>query len=156
MLRKLGGYLSDKRDAPRGIPERDYLFPIFGLNAGEKSTLLYRLFYSEHVHTLPDHTFQTETVTVPNHYYCHHPGEEGGDDRKVLKFRLFDVAGQTGMISLWPVHVDLLKAKAAIFVVDSTDRQRLAYAKNALWRLFEHYDDTEAGKELVFLVGVCE
>jgi small GTP-binding protein len=157
MLRTIGGYVSDKWDALRGMPEYDYLFPIFGLDAVGKSTLLYRLFYSEHVHTLPDHSFRTETVTVPNHYYYHHrlgvEGQEGEvDDRKVLKFRLFDVAGQTGLIPLWPVYVDLIKAKAVIFVIDSTDRERLSYAKNALWRLFEHLDDNEAGKEIILLV----
>ncbi|KAF9542996.1 Arf GTPase arf3 [Mortierella hygrophila] len=108
MLRRLGGYVSNKWDTLRSIPEYDHQFPIFGLDAAGKSTLLYRLFYSEHVLALPDHNFRVETVSI--------------------------------------------KAKAVIFVVDSTDRQRLLYAKNALWRLFGHYDDAEAGRELVLLV----
>ncbi|KAK3840320.1 MAG: ADP-ribosylation factor [Linnemannia elongata] len=153
MLRKLGGFVSDKWDTLRGIPEYDHQFPIFGLDAAGKSTLLYRLFYSEHVLTLPDHGFRTETVSVPNYYY-YYPGEggQGRDSRKELRFRLWDVAGQVGIIPLWRVYVNEMKAKGVIFVVDSTDRQRLLYTKNALWRLFGHYDDTEAGRELVLLV----
>lgn len=153
MLRRLGGYISDKWDTLRGIPEFDHLFPIFGLDNAGKSTLLYRLFYSEHVLTLPDHNFRTEIVSVPNHYYYYpREGGEGRDYRKELRFRLWDVAGQVGIIPLWRVWVNEIKAKAVIFVVDSTDRQRLLYTKNALWQLFGDYDDTEAGRELVLLV----
>ncbi|KAF9131773.1 Arf GTPase arf3 [Mortierella sp. GBA39] len=156
MLRRLGGYVSNKWDTLRSIPEYDHQFPIFGLDAAGKSTLLYRLFYSEHVLALPDHNFRVETVSVPNYYY-YRPGQggeggEGRDYRKELRFRLWDVAGQVGIIPLWHLYVDEIKAKAVIFVVDSTDRQRLLYTKNALWRLFGHYDDAEAGRELVLLV----
>ncbi|KAG9065034.1 hypothetical protein KI688_002354 [Linnemannia hyalina] len=64
MLRRLGGYVSNKWDTLRSIPEYDHQFPIFGLDAAGKSTLLYRLFYSEHVLALPDHNFRVETVSV--------------------------------------------------------------------------------------------
>ncbi|KAG0042855.1 hypothetical protein BGZ89_006732 [Linnemannia elongata] len=152
MLRRLGGYVSDECDAPRGNPDYDHQFPIFGLDAAGKSTLLYRLFYSQHILTFPDHSFRRETVSVPNYYY-HHQGEgrkgEGRDYRKELKFRLWDIAGQVGIIPLWHVYVEEIQAKAVIFVVDSTDWQRLLYTKDALWQLFGHYDDTEAGRELI-------
>ncbi|KAK5820936.1 ADP-ribosylation factor family-domain-containing protein [Linnemannia elongata] len=155
MLRRLGGYVSDECDAPRGNPDYDHQFPIFGLDAAGKSTLLYHLFYSQHILTFPDHSFRRETVSVPNYYY-HHQGEgrkgEGRDYRKELKFRLWDIAGQVGIIPLWHVYVEEIQAKAVIFVVDSTDWQRLLYTKDALWQLFGHYDDTEAGRELVLLV----
>ncbi|KAF9310754.1 hypothetical protein BGZ91_007000 [Linnemannia elongata] len=116
MLRRLGGYVSDECDAPRGNPDYDHQFPIFGLDAAGKSTLLYRLFYSQHILTFPDHSFRP---------------------------------GQVGIIPLWHVYVEEIQAKAVIFVVDSTDWQRLLYTKDALWQLFGHYDDTEAGRELI-------
>ncbi|KAK3835737.1 MAG: ADP-ribosylation factor family-domain-containing protein [Linnemannia gamsii] len=128
-------------------------FPMFGLSNAGKTTLLYRLVLSEFVQTIGDHNLRMETFTVPNLFRRDDNDKGRGVQQKELRFTLWDVAGQTDLIPLWYRCVDSIKAKGVIFVIDSTCRESLEYAKGALWRLFNYYGtlaakDEEEGKEV--------
>merc|ERR1711957_656708 len=86
---------------------------IIGLDNAGKTTILYRLHLDEIVPTVPTVGFNVETVTHKN-----------------LKFQVWDLGGQSGLRPYWRCYYQ--DTNAVIFVVDSSDRERLKFSREEL------------------------
>ncbi|KJH50968.1 ADP-ribosylation factor family protein [Dictyocaulus viviparus] len=60
----------------------------------------------------------------------------------------FDMAGQGKYRNLWETYY--INSQAVIFVVDSTDRLRMAVARDELWMILDHKD--VSGRPIPILV----
>jgi ADP-ribosylation factor-like protein 1 len=104
---------------------------ILGLDSAGKSTILYKLHSPDAViHTVPTIGFNVETL----HY-------------KNLKFQVWDLGGQTNIRSYWRCYYP--NTNGIIFVVDSTDVERLEIAKKELMGLLGE-DELKDSVLLVF------
>jgi ADP-ribosylation factor-like protein 1 len=86
---------------------------ILGLDNAGKTTLLYRLKIGEVVTTIPTIGFNVESVTYKN-----------------LNFNVWDLGGQTSIRPYWRCYYS--NTAAVVFVIDSTDVERLATAGEEL------------------------
>ncbi|KAJ4304283.1 Arf GTPase arl1 [Collariella sp. IMI 366227] len=86
---------------------------ILGLDNAGKTTLLYRLKIGDVVTTIPTIGFNVESVTYKN-----------------LNFNVWDLGGQTSIRPYWRCYY--ANTAAVIFVVDSTDIERLQTAADEL------------------------
>lgn len=86
---------------------------ILGLDNAGKTTLLYRLKIGEVVTTIPTIGFNVESVTYKN-----------------LNLNVWDLGGQTSIRPYWRCYY--ANTAAVIFVVDSTDIDRLGTASEEL------------------------
>lgn len=86
---------------------------ILGLDGAGKTTILYRLQIGEVVSTVPTIGFNVETLTYKN-----------------LKFNVWDLGGQTTIRPYWRCYY--ANTAAVIFVVDSTDKDRIATSSDEL------------------------
>jgi small GTP-binding protein len=102
---------------------------MLGLDAAGKTTILYKLKLGEKVSTVPTIGFNVETVECKN-----------------INFTVWDVGGQDKIRQLWR-HF-FRDAKAVIFVVDSSDKNRSEEAKEELNRLMQD----EELKDAIFLI----
>ena len=91
---------------------------MLGLDAAGKTAICMKLKLGEHVHTVPTIGFSVETIEFKN-----------------LKFNIWDIGGQDKIRALWKHY--FAGTDALIFVVDSSDKKRLALAKHELLRLLE-------------------
>ncbi|CAN9512609.1 unnamed protein product [Ophioblennius macclurei] len=101
-----------------------------GLDAAGKTTLLYKLKLSEVVTTIPTIGFNVETVEYRN-----------------ISFTVWDVGGQTVIRPLWRHY--FTNTQGLIFVVDSSDHQRMKEAADELHTLLEE-DELRGVALLVF------
>eukprot|EP00727_Mastigamoeba_balamuthi_P006243 m51a1_g2238 putative adp-ribosylation factor 1 (179) ;mRNA; f:277386-278016 len=99
-----------------GSATRDWRVVMIGLDSAGKTTILYRLRIGEVIHTTPTIGFNVEAI-----------------EYKRLKLTVWDVGGQSRIRPLWQHY--MRGADAIIFVVDSTDRERLEEAKDELHSL---------------------
>lgn len=96
-------------------PEAQIL--LLGLDNAGKSTLLYKLKHNMCVSTVPTIGFNVEMI-------------EARKSRKDIALTVWDVGGQGKMRKYWKsFHLD---AAAVVFVVDSSDTQRLDEARREL------------------------
>eukprot|EP00092_Neocalanus_flemingeri_P031508 GFUD01034218.1.p1 GENE.GFUD01034218.1~~GFUD01034218.1.p1 ORF type:complete len:182 (+),score=70.68 GFUD01034218.1:40-585(+) len=86
---------------------------MLGLDNAGKTTVLYKLKLGEIITTIPTIGFNVETVVY-----------------KHISFTVWDVGGQTKIRALWQHYFE--NTDAVIFVVDSTDRERLGEAREEL------------------------
>lgn len=86
---------------------------ILGLDNAGKTTLLYRLKIGEVVTTIPTIGFNVESVTY-----------------KSLNFNVWDLGGQTSIRPYWRCYY--ANTAAVVFVIDSTDVERLETAAGEL------------------------
>ena len=86
---------------------------MLGLDAAGKTTILYKLKLGEVVSSVPTIGFNVETVEYKN-----------------IKFTVWDVGGQTKIRLLWRHYY--ANTQGLIFVVDSSDRDRIEIAKEEL------------------------
>ncbi|KAA8579997.1 hypothetical protein FQN60_005532, partial [Etheostoma spectabile] len=97
---------------------------ILGLDGAGKTTILYRLQVGEVVTTIPTIGFNVETVTYRN-----------------LKFQVWDLGGQTSIRFYLADGGCANKEKpyvnAVIYVVDSSDRDRMGISKSELVAMLE-------------------
>ena len=84
-----------------------------GLDAAGKTTILYKLKLGEIVTTIPTIGFNVESVTYKN-----------------LNFNVWDLGGQTSIRPYWRCYYS--NTAAVVFVVDSTDIERLGTAAEEL------------------------
>lgn len=98
-------------------------------NAG-KTTLLYRLKIGEVVTTIPTIGFNVESVTYKN-----------------LNFNVWDLGGQTSIRPYWRCYY--ANTAAVIFVIDSTDIERLEIAADELKAMLNE-DELRDASLLVF------
>ena len=103
---------------------------ILGLDNAGKTTLLYRLKIGEVVTTIPTIGFNVESVTYKN-----------------LNFNVWDLGGQTSIRPYWRCYY--ANTAAVVFVIDSTDVERLETASGEL-RAMLNEDELRDAALLVF------
>ena len=89
---------------------------MLGLDAAGKTTILYKLKLGEVVSSVPTIGFNVETL-----------------EYKKIKFTVWDVGGQDKIRLLWRHYYQ--NTQGLIFVVDSSDRDRVELAKEELHRM---------------------
>ncbi|EMR64035.1 putative adp-ribosylation factor 6 protein [Eutypa lata UCREL1] len=89
---------------------------MLGLDAAGKTTILYKLKLGQDVTTIPTVGFNVETVTYKN-----------------VKFNVWDVGGQDKIRPLWRHYFS--GTQGLIFVIDSSDQQRMDEARQELHRI---------------------
>ena len=89
---------------------------MLGLDAAGKTTILYKLKLGEVVSSVPTIGFNVETVEYKN-----------------IKFTVWDVGGQDKIRLLWRHYFQ--NTQGLIFVVDSSDKERVELAKEELHRM---------------------
>lgn len=101
-----------------------------GLDNAGKTTILYKLRLHEVISTVPTIGFNVETVNYKN-----------------ISFTVWDIGGQDKIRNLWRVY--LKGSQGLIFVIDSSDKQRLDEARGELFKLLEE-EDLQGAHVLVF------
>ena len=89
---------------------------MLGLDAAGKTTILYKLKLGEVVSSVPTIGFNVETVEYKN-----------------IKFTVWDVGGQDKIRVLWRHYYQ--NTQGLIFVVDSSDKDRVDVAREELMRM---------------------
>ncbi|XP_051528477.1 ADP-ribosylation factor 4b [Myxocyprinus asiaticus] len=96
-----------------------------GLDAAGKTTVLYKLKLGEVVTTIPTLGFNVETVEYKN-----------------ISFTVWDVGGQDVIRRLWRHYYQ--NTKGLIFVVDSSDRERIETAAEELSMMLQEDEMRDA------------
>jgi small GTP-binding protein len=104
---------------------REVRIIMVGLDGAGKTTILGRLKLGETQTTIPTIGFHVDTVEYKN-----------------LKLTMWDVGGQFRLRTLW--HHYFQNCDAIIYVVDSSDRARVAEAAQELHRALDHNDLRDA------------
>jgi small GTP-binding protein len=105
--------------------KKDIRILMVGLDAAGKTTILYKLKLGENVTTIPTIGFNVETVEYKN-----------------INFTVWDVGGQDKIRPLWRHYY--MNTQAVIFVVDCNDRDRIAEAKDELFRMLQEEELRDA------------
>merc|ERR1719473_733117 len=100
-----------------------------GLDAAGKTTILYKLKLGEVVTTIPTIGFNVETVEYKN-----------------INFNVWDIGGQDKIRKLWRYYYQ--NTQGLIFVIDSSDRDRIEVARQELLHMLAE----EEMKDAVLLV----
>jgi ADP-ribosylation factor 1/2 len=98
---------------------------MLGLDGAGKTTILYKLKLGEVVTSVPTIGFNVETVEFKN-----------------LKFTVWDVGGQDKIRLLWKHY--FTNTQGLIFVVDSSDKERVDIAREELQRMMTEEDLRDA------------
>ncbi|KAH7905797.1 ARF/SAR [Hygrophoropsis aurantiaca] len=98
---------------------------MIGLDAAGKTTILYKLKLGEIVTTIPTIGFNVETVEYKN-----------------ISFTVWDIGGQHKIRPLWRHYFP--NTQGIIYVVDSSDRDRIAEAREELQQLLNEDDLRDA------------
>ena len=98
---------------------------MLGLDGAGKTTTLYALKLGEVLSTIPTIGFNVEELRY-----------------KTVTFMVWDVGGQEKLRNLWTHYFD--KARALIYVVDSSDSERIDLAAEELRRVLSHPDMAQA------------
>ena len=101
---------------------------MLGLDGAGKTTILYRMKLNEYVNTVPTIGFNVEDLEYKN-----------------LKMTIWDIGGQGSIRKLWRYYYD--GTQAVIFVVDTSDRDRIEMAKEEIHGLMN--DPSLAGAKLL-------
>ncbi|OBT64425.1 ADP-ribosylation factor 6 [Pseudogymnoascus sp. 23342-1-I1] len=123
----MGGQFSKMLGKIFGSKEMRLL--MLGLDAAGKTTILYKLKLNQDVTTIPTVGFNVETVTYKN-----------------VKFNVWDVGGQDKIRPLWRHYYS--GTQGLIFVVDSSDHERIIEARQELHRIA---DDREMNESLLLI-----
>lgn len=126
----MGAWLSSlKRALGLLPPDRKIRVLILGLDNAGKTSILYRLHLGTVVNTVPTVGFNLETLQY-----------------KHITFEVWDLGGQTGIRPYWRCYFS--DTDAVVYVVDSTDRDRMGVAKHELYALL---DEDELRKSLLLI-----
>ncbi len=120
MIAKMFDKLFDKKEAR---------ILMLGLDAAGKTTILFKMKLGEVVNSIPTIGFNVETIEFKN-----------------VKLNVWDVGGQDKIRPMWKHYYQ--NAEGLIFVVDSSDRNRIDKAREELHRMLAEEDL----KETVLLV----
>ena len=113
--------------------EKEARILVLGLDNAGKTTILYRLQVGEVVSTIPTIGFNVETVQYKN-----------------IKFQVWDLGGQTSIRPYWRCYYP--NTQAIIYVVDSTDVDRLDTTKEEFHAILEE-DELKEALVLVFVTS---
>uniref|UniRef100_A0AC35TTG1 ADP-ribosylation factor-like protein 1 n=1 Tax=Rhabditophanes sp. KR3021 TaxID=114890 RepID=A0AC35TTG1_9BILA len=128
----MGGMMSYFRSL---FGSRELRILILGLDGAGKTTILYRLQVGEVVTTIPTIGFNVEQVTYNN-----------------LKFQVWDLGGQTSIRPYWRCYYS--NTDAIIYVVDSSDKDRVGISKQELLSMLEEEELKNA--VLMVLANKCD
>ncbi|KAI5586798.1 hypothetical protein POPTR_006G267800v4 [Populus trichocarpa] len=103
---------------------------VLGLDNAGKTTILYRLQMGEVVSTIPTIGFNVETVQYNN-----------------IKFQVWDLGGQTSIRPYWRCYFP--NTQAVIYVVDSSDTERIGIAKEEFHSILEE-EELKGAVVLIF------
>ncbi|XP_028283642.1 ADP-ribosylation factor-like protein 14 [Parambassis ranga] len=120
----------------RGSKQPEVQVLLLGLDNAGKSTLLYKLKHNMCVSTVPTIGFNVEML-------------EARKNGKNIALTVWDVGGQRRMRDHWPNFQN--NAAAVVFVVDSSDLQRLSEARRELENTLR--SDQLRGRPLVLLAN---
>ena len=98
---------------------KNYKVLMIGLDAVGKTTILYRLKLEEIVTTIPTMGFNVETVKLYG-----------------INFTIWDASSQEKIRPLWRYYLE--GTNILIFVIDSSDHERIEEAKNELYRMLSY------------------
>ncbi|GMM50736.1 Arf family GTPase [Starmerella bacillaris] len=104
---------------------KEHRILILGLDGAGKTTILYRLHLGEVISTVPTIGFNVETLKYQN-----------------LQFNVWDLGGQTTIRPYWRCYYQ--GAQAVVFVVDSTDKDRMEISASELKTMLEEDELSEA------------
>ncbi len=110
--------------------DREVRVLVLGLDNAGKTSIVYRLQLGSVVRTTPTVGFNLETLVYKN-----------------ITFQVWDLGGQTGLRPYWRCYY--AKTDAVIYVVDSTDRERMGVAKHELFGLLDE-DELRTAMLLVY------
>merc|ERR1712216_290323 len=100
----------------RLLGDQDMRMVMVGLDAAGKTTVLYRLKLGEVLTTTPTIGFNVEEVEYKN-----------------ISFQVWDIGGQDRIRKLWRYYYS--GSHGAIFVIDSSDRDRIEDAREELAKM---------------------
>mgnify|MGYP003362198976 CR=1 FL=1 len=120
----MGNYFSSMFDRLWGA-NKELRILILGLDGAGKTTILYRLQIGEVVTTKPTIGFNVETLSYKN-----------------LKLNVWDLGGQTSIRPYWRCYY--ADTAAVIFVVDSTDKDRMQTASQELHLMLQEEELQDA------------
>jgi len=112
----MGGIVAKLMDKLAGFGKEERRILILGLDAAGKSTYLYKLKLGETLTTVPTIGFNTEVV-----------------EYKGVSFTAWDVGGQDKIRRLWRHY--FVGTDALIYLVDSSDEERIELAREELHKL---------------------
>lgn len=115
-----------------GMQKEEMGFLMVGLDAAGKTTILYKMCRSEVETTIPTIGFIVESV-------------EFAASKSLVSFTAWDVGGRSSMRPLWRHWYS--KTSALVFVIDSSDKDRLEAARDQLDRMLD--EDELSGKPLL-------
>ena len=113
---------------------KEYRLLMLGFDSAGKTTILYQMKHGQVVSYVPTIGFNVETITI-------------GDKKNKKKVTIWDVGGQDKTRILWKHYYE--NTVALIFVVDSSDKDRVDEAKEILQKLLEE-EELKASILLVF------
>jgi len=96
--------------------KKQFKIAVVGLDSAGKTTILNFLRFEKSIETLPTIGVNVEVL-----------------QRQNVNLSVFDLGGQMHFRSLWGTL--MRGASAIIFVIDSSDRERIEEAKNELWNV---------------------
>merc|ERR1739845_102108 len=114
----------------RIVSNQEMRILMVGLDAAGKTTILYKLKLGEVVTTIPTIGFNVETVEYKN-----------------INFTVWDVGGQDKIRKLWRHYYQ--NTQGLIFVVDSSDRDRIEDAREEIVKILNE-DEMRDAVLLVF------
>uniref|UniRef100_A0A8D3A7B0 ADP-ribosylation factor-like 4D n=1 Tax=Scophthalmus maximus TaxID=52904 RepID=A0A8D3A7B0_SCOMX len=118
----MGNQLTDMAPSTPFLPNFQSLHVVvIGLDSAGKTSLLYRLKLKEFVKTIPTKGFNTEKIKV------------AVGVSRAINFQVWDVGGQEKLRPLWKSYTR--RTDGIVFVVDSTEQERMEEAKVELHRI---------------------
>merc|ERR1712216_1067209 len=109
----------------RLVGKQEMRIVMVGLDAAGKTTVLYKMKLGEVITTVPTIGFNVETVEYKN-----------------ITFTVWDIGGQDKIRKLWRYYYT--GTDAAIFIVDSSDRDRIEDAREELVKMLMDDEMREA------------
>eukprot|EP00184_Porphyridium_aerugineum_P001663 CAMPEP_0184694058 /NCGR_PEP_ID=MMETSP0313-20130426/2122_1 /TAXON_ID=2792 /ORGANISM="Porphyridium aerugineum, Strain SAG 1380-2" /LENGTH=172 /DNA_ID=CAMNT_0027152277 /DNA_START=224 /DNA_END=739 /DNA_ORIENTATION=- len=109
---------------------REVRILMLGLDNAGKTSILYRLKDGVHIKSVPTIGFNVETLEFNN-----------------ITMQVWDLGGQASIRPYWRSYYQ--RQEAVIFVVDSTDRERMAIAQSELASLLDE-DELEDAAVCIF------
>eukprot|EP00746_Dinoflagellata_sp_MGD_P087986 gnl/MRDRNA2_/MRDRNA2_34855_c0_seq1.p1 gnl/MRDRNA2_/MRDRNA2_34855_c0~~gnl/MRDRNA2_/MRDRNA2_34855_c0_seq1.p1 ORF type:complete len:182 (+),score=38.80 gnl/MRDRNA2_/MRDRNA2_34855_c0_seq1:79-624(+) len=107
------------------ISKKDQRILMVGLDAAGKTTVLYKLKLGEVLTNIPTIGFNVETVEYKN-----------------IRFTVWDIGGQDKIRKLWRHYYQ--GTQGVIFVIDSSDRDRIEDARDELFKMLADEEMTNA------------